>query len=91
MRLLLHPYGFDCISWNLRTGCRIVRAHKPAYGVIAQLDDLKDVSRIDRVKRTAFLTIETSPDDFQVWLAIEGEDDALVKRLMKGNVDQILA
>ena len=81
MRLLLPTWVR--LSWNLEHNL-IVRAHRPAYGVIAQLDDLKDVGQLDRVKGTAFLTVETSPGNFQVWLAIEGGDDALVKRLMKG-------
>ena len=81
MRLLLPTWVR--LSWTLEQNL-IVRAHKPACGVIAQLDDLKGGHQIDHVRGMAFLTVETSPDNFQVWLAIEGGDDALVKRLMNG-------
>src|SRR5579862_7903335 len=60
MRLLLPTWVR--LSWDLEHNL-IVRAHKPACAVIAQLDDLKGVSQIDRVRGMAFLTEETSPDN----------------------------
>jgi hypothetical protein len=80
MRLLLPAWVR--LSWELQQNL-ILRAQKPACGVIAQLDDLK-VCLIDRVREKGFLIVETSPGSFQVWLVIEGGDEALVKRLMKG-------
>jgi len=80
MRLLLPAW--IRLAWEFEQSL-IVRAHKPAGGVIAQLDDLK-VGQIDRVREMAFLTVETSRGNFQVWIAIEGGDEAFVKRLIKG-------
>src|SRR5215831_18687815 len=70
MRLLLPAW--IRLAWEFEQSL-IVRAHKPAGGVIAQLDDLK-VGQIDRVREMAFLTVETSRGNFQVWIAIEGGD-----------------
>jgi hypothetical protein len=80
MRLLLPAW--IRLAWEFEQSL-IVRAHKPTGGIIAQLDDLK-TGQIDRVREKAFLTVETSRGNFQVWLAIEGGDEAFVKRLMKG-------
>jgi hypothetical protein len=80
IRLLLPPWIQLC--WKLEQSL-IVRAYKPAGGVIGQLDDLKD-GQINRVREKAFLIVETSPGNFQVWIAIKGGDEGLVKRLMKG-------
>jgi hypothetical protein len=81
MRRLLLPAWIP-LSWELEQNL-IVRPLEPACGVIAQLDDLK-ASDVDRVREKAFLIVETSPGNFQVWIAIVDGDGALVKRLMTG-------
>jgi hypothetical protein len=58
----------------------IVRPHGPGVTFI-QLDDLK----ADQLARAAFLTIETSPGNYQAWLALPGiEDKDFARRLRKG-------
>ena len=61
----------------------IIRAHHPAHGILAQLDDL-DGAQLDRLQGRAFLNVETSPGSFQLWMLIEGADAVFVKRLMRG-------
>jgi hypothetical protein len=80
MRMLLPVWVR--LSWELGHNL-IVRTQQPAYGVLAQLDDLNGV-QLDRVRSRAFLTVETSTENFQAWLAIEDGDAAFVKRTMKG-------
>jgi hypothetical protein len=80
MRMLLPVWVR--LSWELEHNL-IIHAQQPAYGVLAQLDDL-DGGQLDRVQGKAFLTTETSPGNFQVWLAIEGGDPDFVKQLMRG-------
>jgi hypothetical protein len=61
----------------------IVRPHGPDVTFI-QLDDLRS-DRLARVAPPAFLILETSPGNFQAWLAIPGaEDKELVRRVRKG-------
>ena len=80
MRMLLPVWVR--LSWELGQNL-IVRPQQPARGILAQLDDLDGV-QLDRVRSSAFLSVETSPENFQAWLAIEGGDAAFVKRVMKG-------
>ena len=80
MRLLLPAWVQ--LAWKLEQNL-ILRAHQPANGTIAQLDDL-DRGRLDRLQGKAFLTVETSPGSFQLWVLLKGGDPELVKRLMKG-------
>jgi RepB DNA-primase from phage plasmid len=61
----------------------IVRPRRPLCGALAQLDDL-DVDQVARVRPVAFLVVETSPGNYQVWLSIGGGTAEFVKRLMKG-------
>ncbi len=61
----------------------IVRPHGSAVTFI-QLDDLKG-ENLDRVAPAVFLTLETSPGNFQAWVALaDVEDKDLARRLRKG-------
>ena len=51
----------------------IVRPHGPAVTFI-QLDDLK-VGNLTRIAPAVFLTLETSPGDFQAWVAMPDAED----------------
>ena len=79
MRLLLPVWVNLC--WKLHQNL-VLRAQRPVYGILAQLDDLNAL-QLDRVRSSAFLSVETSPQNFQAWLMIEGGDAAFAKRLMK--------
>ena len=48
-----------------------------------QLDDL-DREKLDRVRESAFLLLETSPGNYQAWLAIESTDAGLIRRCRSG-------
>jgi hypothetical protein len=61
----------------------IVRPRGPGVSFI-QLDDLK-VDKLPPLAPAVFLTIETSPGNFQAWLALPGmEDKDFARRLRKG-------
>jgi hypothetical protein len=61
----------------------IVRPHGAGVTFI-QLDDLKALS-LDRIAPAVFLILETSPENFQAWLAMPGtEDKDFSRRLRKG-------
>jgi len=61
----------------------IVRPHGPGVSFI-QLDDL-GLDRLARLAPAVFLILETSPGNFQAWLAISGrEDKELARRLRRG-------
>jgi hypothetical protein len=61
----------------------IVRPHGTGVTFI-QLDDLK-APALPRLAATVFLTIETSPGNFQAWMAMKGvEDKDFARRLRKG-------
>jgi hypothetical protein len=61
----------------------IVRPRGPGVTFI-QLDDLK-ADQLPPLAPTVFLTIETSPGNFQAWLALPGmEDKDFARRLRKG-------
>jgi hypothetical protein len=61
----------------------IVRPHGPGVSFI-QLDDLK-ADQFPPLAPAVFLTIETSPGNFQAWLALPGmEDKDFARRLRKG-------
>jgi hypothetical protein len=61
----------------------IVRPHGAGVTFI-QLDDLKALS-LDRIAAAVFLILETSPGNFQAWLALPGaEDKDFSRRLRKG-------
>jgi hypothetical protein len=60
----------------------IVRPHGPA--VFIQLDDLSREA-MERVRPAAFVGLETSPGNYQAWVAMsEGGDKDFARRLRKG-------
>ena len=61
----------------------IVRPHGPAVTFV-QLDDLAP-AMLARLAPAVFLTLQTSPGNFQAWIAIDGaEDKDFARRLRKG-------
>lgn len=60
----------------------IVRPRSTAAKLI-QLDDLDD-AKAKRVSDHAFLLLETSPGNFQAWVAVDGAADDFARRLRKG-------
>ena len=61
----------------------IVRPHGPAVTFI-QLDDLAS-AMLARLAPAVFLTLQTSPGNFQAWIAMDGaEDKDFARRLRKG-------
>ena len=61
----------------------IVRPHGPGVTFI-QLDDLK-ADKLARLAPAVFLILETSPGNFQAWLALAGDEDKdFARRLRKG-------
>ena len=61
----------------------IVRPHGPGVTFI-QLDDL-NADQLPPLAPAAFLTLETSPGNYQAWLALPGtEDKDFARRLRKG-------
>jgi hypothetical protein len=61
----------------------IVRPHGPGISFV-QLDDLK-ANQLPPLAASAFLALETSPGNFQAWIALAGsEDKDFARRLRKG-------
>ena len=61
----------------------IVRPHGPGISFL-QLDDLA-ADQLTRLAPAVFLTLETSPGNFQAWLAMSGrEDKELARRVRRG-------
>ncbi len=61
----------------------IIRPHGPAVTFV-QLDDI-DQAGIDRITPAAFLALETSPGNFQAWIALPDQaDEDFARRLRKG-------
>lgn len=48
----------------------IIRPHRPAAVLLVQLDDLNE-SALECVKEISFLILNTSPGNFQAWVALE--------------------
>lgn len=65
----------------------IVRPHRPPAALLIQLDDL-DNAALERVAPVAFLILNTSPGNFQAWVAVDNPagvtDVDLARRLRKG-------
>jgi hypothetical protein len=61
----------------------ILRPHNSARAAYIQLDDLAAVA-LDKIKPAAFMVIETSPGNYQVWLAVVGAGKDEARRLRKG-------
>jgi cell division inhibitor SulA len=70
----------DSRQWNV-----IVRPHAGQGRVLVQLDDL-DRPKVERVRNLSFLVIETSPESFQAWLAVEATTQAetLIRAVRRG-------
>jgi RepB DNA-primase from phage plasmid len=61
----------------------IVRPHSRSVSFI-QLDDLT-ADRLPRIAPAVFLALETSPGNFQAWLAMRGDEDKdFARRVRKG-------
>jgi hypothetical protein len=75
------PY-FIPLVWQRKENL-IVRPRMPFPDVLAQLDDIGGV-QFGRMISSGFLTVETSPGSFQIWIAISGADEIFVRRLIKG-------
>jgi hypothetical protein len=61
----------------------IVRPEGPGVTFI-QLDDL-DAGKLARIAPAVFLSLETSPGNFQAWLALDGDEDKdFTRRLKRG-------
>ena len=75
------PYLLD--SAPRRQNNIILRPHHPPAVVLVQLDDLNE-GQLERVRPAAFLVLQTSPGNHQVWVAVEGGDREFASRLKKG-------
>jgi hypothetical protein len=76
------PYLLD--SAPRRQNNIIIRPHQPPADVLLiQLDDLAP-AQLERVRPAAFLVLQTSPGNFQAWVAVEGDDRDFARRLKKG-------
>jgi RepB DNA-primase N-terminal domain len=60
----------------------IMRPVAPRALSLIQLDDLTS-SQVDRVRAMSFLVLETSPGNFQAWLAAQDADAETVRRVKK--------
>jgi hypothetical protein len=60
----------------------IVRPIVPLTLSLIQLDDLSG-SQLDRVRRFSFLVLETSPENFQAWVALTDASPETIRRVKK--------
>jgi RepB DNA-primase N-terminal domain len=60
----------------------IVRPIAPRTVSLIQLDDLS-ASQLDRVHGFSFLVLETSPENFQAWVAVTGASPETIRRVKK--------
>jgi len=60
----------------------IVRPIAPLTLSLIQLDDLS-ASQLDRVRRFSFLVLETSPENFQAWVALTDASPETIRRVKK--------
>jgi hypothetical protein len=61
----------------------IIRPYTPPAVVLVQLDDLEQ-KQLERVRPAAFLTLQTSPGNYQAWVAVEGGNREFTSRLKRG-------
>jgi hypothetical protein len=61
----------------------IIRPYTPPAVVPVQLDDLEQ-KQLERVRPAAFLTLQTSPGNYQAWVAVENGDREFTGRLKRG-------
>lgn len=82
-----HSMPFLLDSAPRRQNNVIVRPHRPQAALLIQLDDL-NAAALECVAPVAFLILNTSPGNFQAWLAVDnptGAADAdFSRRLRKG-------
>ena len=67
------PYLVD--SASRRQNNVIVRPYRPPAALLVQLDDLNAAS-IERLRPAAFLILNTSPGNFQAWVAVTNDTGA---------------
>lgn len=60
----------------------IVRPTAPLTLSLMQLDDLS-ASQLDRVRAFPFLALETSPENFQAWVAVRDASPETIRRIKK--------
>jgi hypothetical protein len=58
----------------------IIRPYTPPAVVLVQLDDLEQ-KQLELVRPAAFLTLQTSPGNYQAWVAVQGGDRDFTRRL----------
>lgn len=79
-----HSMRFLVPSSFRRQNNVILRPHPPSGVLLVQLDDL-NAAALERIRPEAFMILETSPRNFQVWVAVKGADDPdFARRLRKG-------
>jgi hypothetical protein len=61
----------------------ILRPRPPVGAELVQLDDLAK-PEIDRLVPVSLVVLETSPANYQAWVAVEGPDPGLHRRLRQG-------
>jgi hypothetical protein len=61
----------------------MMRPYTPPAVVLVQLDDLEQ-KQLERVRPAAFLTLQTSPGNYQAWIAVQGGDRDFTRRLKDG-------
>jgi hypothetical protein len=61
----------------------ILRPYTPPAVVLVQLDDLEQ-KQLERVRPAGFLTLQTSPGNYQAWIAVRGGDREFTSRLKRG-------
>src|ERR1700722_10937093 len=74
-----------------RQNSLVIRPHAEDVALV-QLDDLNSES-LKRLKDVAFLMLQTSPGNYQAWVAVSGAEDGrdLGRRLRKGTSADISA
>ena len=60
----------------------IIRPYAPPAVVLVQLDDLEQ-QQLERVRSAAFLILQTSPGNYQAWVAVRGGDKDITSRLKR--------
>jgi hypothetical protein len=84
LRQVKHSLPILLPGLSERQNSLVVRPHSQTTTLI-QLDDL-DAESLERLKDSAFLTLQTSPGNHQAWVAVSGLDSPkdFARRLRKG-------
>ena len=80
LRYLIRPMLRDATAHQHNV---ILRPRPPAGAELVQLDDLGE-PEIDRVGPVSLVVLETSPENYQAWVAVEGPAPDLHRRLRQG-------